>query len=153
MARRINFFMGKQRYTGASADTSAAQASALFQSSMDDLMRSLDSFIQEMEGVLPEILIEALEPTFGKSLEQVPQDTGDLHDSGYLEAERYYGGSRVSMGYDKGGRLGYAIFVHEMPYKHAAPTKSKFLQDPLDEDYFTILSAIPRLVGESAGTL
>lgn len=151
-ARQFRTIMGRQN-TRASDTSSRASLERQFQSSMDDILRNLDEFVAEMDGVMPDILVEALEPTLGKSLELVPRDTGDLAASAYLEAEKFRGGARVVMGYGRGNNPDYAIFVHEMTeYKHEAPTQAKFLQQPLDEDYFSILNSIPRLVREFAGT-
>lgn|SRR3990167_1393590 len=153
MARKITIrpFMGT-RYVRSSQAASAQALQEQFRQNMGGIIDNLRAFIDEINGVLPEILVEALEETFGKSLEYCPEKTGALRESGYLEAESYRGGAAVAIGYGKGGQPDYAIYVHEMPYAHAAPTRAKFLEAALDEDYFTILNKIPRLIRESAGT-
>lgn len=152
MARKIGTFMGATRFRGSTVGSSAEALNRQFQEGMKDILGNLESFIQELGDVMPEILVEALEPTLGQSLEECPVEDGDLRASAYLEAEKYYGGARAVIGYGRGGAPSYAIYVHEMPYHHEAPTKYKFLQDPLDENYFSILQSIPRLIRESAGT-
>jgi hypothetical protein len=144
--------MGRKAFRGSHAGGSEQELNRQFQESLDDILTNLRSFIQEVDGITPDVLIEALEPTFGKSLERCPEKTGALRASGYLESRKYYRGAEVEIGYGRGGKPDYAVFVHEMPYQHAEPTRDKFLQSALDEDYFTILTAIPRLIREAAGT-
>jgi hypothetical protein len=83
-----------------------------------------------------EILYDALKPTFDKSQKYVPVATGDLKASGYLQVQRQ-GALRAyvaEIGYGRGGFPSYAIYVHETPIFHKAPTRWKFLQAALEED-------------------
>jgi hypothetical protein len=150
---RITSFMGRKQVRAGTAHA-ASQGALLqqFNSSMEDILTNLRDFVSHMEDVSPDILIEALEPTFGKSIDYCPKKTGSLVASGYLEARKFRGGAEVEIGYGRGGHPDYTIFVHEIPRAHEAPTRDKFLQAALDEDYFSILSSIPRLVREAAGT-
>lgn len=149
--KRSKFYVGKQNTRQADTSLSASMSRAL-DASLADIIDNIHEFIAHMEGVSPDILVEVLEPTFGKSIEYCPKKTGALVDSAYLEPESYRGGARVEMGYGRGGNPDYAILVHELPYAHENPTRSKFLESALDEDYFSIISSLPRIVREYAGT-
>lgn len=147
---RPKVFMGKQNFR--SSDEGAENAlNQQFQSSLKEIVDNLWDFVQHMENVSADMLVEALEPTFGKAIEYCPKDTHELVNSAYLEAESFRGGARAEMGFGKGGNPFYAIYVHEMPYNHAYPTRSKFLEAALDEDYFAIINSLPRIVNEYAG--
>lgn len=148
---RPKFFVGKKNFP-ASDEGSASALNQQFQSSMKEIVDNLWDFIQHMEGVSSDILVEALEPTFGKAIEYCPKDTHALVNSAYLETESFRGGARAEMGFGRGGNPSYAIYVHEMPYAHEFPTRSKFLEAAIDEDYFSIISSLPRIVNEYAGT-
>lgn len=148
---RMKSFMGS-RYTRASQGSSVASLQTQFRANMAEILDNLAEFIADVEDSAPDILVEALEPTFGKALEYCPVKDGDLRESGYLEAERQRGKAVVAIGFGKGGQPDYAIYVHELPYQHEAPTRSKFLEAALDEDYYSILNSIPALIRERAGT-
>ncbi len=83
-----------------------------------------------------EVLREALEPTFFKARDvYTPEDTGDLRDSGFLEAGRSSSGSFVVIGFGFRGFPHYAALVHERTdFFHKPPTRAKFLQVALEED-------------------
>ena len=149
---RTSAFMGRQVFRGEFRGGSQQAMAEAFKASLSDLIGDLTTFFNAVSNITPAVCIEALEPTLGKSLEQVPRETGELADSAYLEVRETKKGALVEIGYGRGGNPNYAIFVHEMPYQHAAPTKNKFLQDPLEEDYFQIVNSIPRLIREAAGT-
>jgi hypothetical protein len=123
-----------------------------FNGSMADVLHNLQLFIDHMTGVTPEILEEALRPTFAKSQERCPVRDGNLKASGYLETRATAKGAEAEIGYGRGGIPDYAIFVHEMPMYHEPPTQDKFLQSAIDEDYFDIINRVPLLVRQAAGT-
>ena len=148
---RPKVFMGRQNLSS-SGTTSEHALNRQFNASLGDILENLNDFVAHMDNVSADILVEVLEPTFGKAIEYCPKDSHDLVNSAYLESEKFRGGARAMMGFGKGGKPTYAIYVHEMPYQHAAPTRSKFLEAALDEDYFTILKRIPQVVREFAGT-
>ena len=104
-----------------------AQAKAL----TDSLLKIMKAF----EDVSPDVMMEALQPTFDKSQIYCPVMTGELRSSGYLEVTSYRGSPRVEMGYAKGGNPRYAVYVHEnVEAKHEPPTQAKFLQRAMEED-------------------
>lgn len=91
--------------------------------------------IEQTEDVTPDILLEAWEPTFKKSQYYTPKDTHDLVKSGYLEVRSKGKKPTVEMGYGKGGKPDYAVYVHEiLSYHHEHPTSAKFLQRAVMED-------------------
>lgn len=107
-----------------------------------EIIAAFHEFCAEMEdGILPEVMYDALEPTFELSQVRVPVDTGELKDSGYLDITHRGKNPVVEIGYGRGGAP-YAIYVHEMPHYHKPPTTYKYLQGPLDEDYIQILNRI-----------
>lgn len=153
MTRRVTVkpYMGT-RINNASMGMSVQALQAQFKENVGGIISALNEFTEELEGIMPEILVEGLEETFGKAISYCPEKDGDLRASAYLEAERFRGGSRAVLGFGRNGQPSYAIFVHEMPYAHKAPTRSKFLEAALDEDYYAIVGKLPRLIKEAAGT-
>lgn len=153
MAKGVTYrpFMGS-RYVRASQSGSTQALQAQFRANLGAILKDLKEFTDDVKGFIPSVAIDVLEPTFGKALEYCPEDTGDLRASGYLEEETRRGHTQVAIGFGKGGKPDYAIYVHELPYAHEAPTRYKFLEAALDEDYFSIVNAIPRLIRERAGT-
>lgn len=135
------------RADGSTAAILGSQSQGAFKE-LADLFRD---YVAELEAFLPQDLAGALEPTMELSLGYCPVDTGELYDSAYLAVESYRGGARVEMGYGRGGQPDYAIFVHEMPYKHAAPTRDKFLEVAIDEDYFNIVQRVSNNIRVRSG--
>lgn len=110
-------------------DTRSARAS------MSAIIRNYRKFVNNVERAMPDVLYNALVPTFEKSLEYCPKDTGAMADSGYLEKTDFRGKPRVEIGYGAGGIPEYTAKVHEnMEYRHKAPTRAKWLQVALEED-------------------
>ena len=99
------------------------------------LVSVISRWVGHMEAQAPEILRQALEPTFQLSQEQVPVKTGDLKRSGYLVTAKGATGAVAEIGYGRNGFPDYAVLVHENrgPY-HAPPTKAGFLSDPFLAD-------------------
>lgn len=121
---------------------SAAELGRELKDAFDELASHFRDYINDLENALPVDMANALEPTMELSLTYCPVAEGDLKASAYLAVEKYRGGARVEMGYGKGGHPDYAIYVHEMPYQHEAPTRDKFLEVAVDEDYFNIVQRI-----------
>ena len=116
-----------------------------------ELAKDFRAYVGKLEDYLPEDLKEALEPTFEKSQEIVPVNTGDLKASGYLEVEQFRGGARVEIGYGRNGFPPYAVAVHEIPAFHQPLTRDKFLQGPIEEDYFDIIMRVTERVKARSG--
>jgi hypothetical protein len=121
---------------------SAAELGRELKAAMVQVAQDFGFFVDKLEGFLPEDLKSALEPTFELSQVYVPKDKGVLADSGYLEVVPYRSGARVEIGYGRGGQPPYAIYVHEVPRWHAPPTRDKFLEAAIDEDYYNILQRV-----------
>lgn len=103
--------------------------------SMRGIIQNYTKLIRHIESVTPEVLLEALQPTFEKSQEYCPVDTGALKESGYLEIVEYRTRPTVQIGYGFGGIPPYTPQVHEnMEWNHEPPTRAKWLQVALEED-------------------
>jgi hypothetical protein len=102
---------------------------------MKVIQNNLAKVLSAIEGATPEIMLEAVRPTFLKSQSYCPLDKGPLRASGYCEIRQWRGQPRVEVGYAKGGKPRYAVFVHEkVQDRHAPPTRAKFLEAALNED-------------------
>jgi hypothetical protein len=124
-----------------------------FQRNLRGILDNLEDFVNEIkQEVVPEVLVDALEPTLAKAISYCPAKSGELRDSAYLEVQKGRGGSTVALGFGKDGQPDYTVYVHEMPYRHESPTRPKFLEVALDEDYYSILNSIPGLIKARAGT-
>lgn len=123
----------------ATAEGPAAVLGRNLNKAFSELSANLAWFTDQLEGYLPQDLMEAMLPTFNKSKEYCPKDTGRLVASAFMEMEGFRGGARVVMGYGRGDNPVYSIYVHELPATHAPPTRYKFLQAAVEEDYYTIL--------------
>lgn len=111
--------------------------------SMAAVLANYNKFVRHVENVTPEILYAALEPTFQKSQEYCPTDTGAMKGSGYLEITAERGKPSVQIGYGFGGHPEYTATVHEnLEYNHKAPTRAKWLQVALEEDEHQIQARI-----------
>lgn len=135
-----------------SVSTPTANATFAARRAMQDVIKEYTRWVQHVEDVTPEILVEALEPAFKLSQIYCPQDTGKLKKSGYLESTTFRGIPTVEIGYGKGGDPDYAAVVHEnMEYRHKAPTKAKFLQAALEEQDGDIKERILSRLKHAAG--
>ncbi len=91
-------------------------------------------FASHMTDMSPEVLKEAMAPTFALSQLYCPKDTGELVSSGFLEVEKGRKGAALAMGYARASSPHYAVYVHEVPMRHKDPTSWKFMQRALQED-------------------
>lgn len=130
----FNAVVGRKRIAPSlNAYTRSAQLNVRAQ--MSSVINNYRKFISQVEEAMPDVLYEALQPTYELSQEYVPYDTGALADSGYLEITNFRGKPRVEIGYGLGGVPPYAVRVHEtMEFRHEAPTRAKWLQVALEED-------------------
>jgi hypothetical protein len=105
------------------------------------LAENLTKFSKHLGNEAPTILLNALGPTFNKSRVYCPKDTMLLVNSGRLEIKSRKGSSNttVSISYGNSGIPFYAVLVHEiLSYKHASPTRAKFLESAVREDMKSI---------------
>ena len=80
-------------------------------------------------------MLEAMVPIKRKADYYTPVDTGALLESGYLEINSFRGNPRVEIGFGRGGKPFYTVYVHEiLEYRHAEPTQAKFLERAVYED-------------------
>lgn len=99
---------------------------------MDAIKRNLNKLISGIENANPQALHYAVQPIYQDSQRVVPEDTGTLKDSGFIETRRNASSATVVVGYAKGGHPHYAIYVHErLELEHDSPTQAKFLEDPI----------------------
>ncbi len=120
-------------------------------SQMEEIERNILAVFKGVEEELPEILLEALRPTFAKSQRYTPKLTGALRSSGYLEVTNTGKNTVVTIGYAKGGSPWYAAMVHERTDKyHRPPTRSKFLQAALEEDMEDIQNKVAQMLIEAS---
>lgn len=123
------------RYAPGGSLGGAATDNLNARNAMNQVVKRYKKLIDQLEIATPNILYAALEPTFEKSQDYCPQDTGRLVASGYLEIVEFRGKPTVQIGYGKGGDPEYAVTVHEnLEWRHKAPTRAKWLQVALAED-------------------
>ncbi len=137
----VKIQIGRQNIRQADV-SSAADLGRALKEAFTQFSKDLGWFTDQLERVLPEDLMAALEPTFEISQGRVPVKTGELKESGYLEQVPFRNGVRVEMGYGRNNVPDYAVLVHEGPQAHAPPTSNKYLQGPIDEDYYNIIQRV-----------
>lgn len=107
------------------------------------LEEELEYIFDQFEDVTPDIVYDAMEPTFEKSKVYCPKNTGALVNSGYLEVTQRGKSPYVEIGYGKGGKPRYTPYVHEMTGQyHEHPTRSKWLEAAVNEDLFDIFDRV-----------
>lgn len=142
MAKRLKMVMGLQSVKSPRFTSEAGFVEAM-NAQVKDITDSIVDILNQFEDATPEVVMDALEPTFEKSKLYCPKDTHELVESGYLEVVKRGKSPYVEMGYAKGGKPRYAVYVHEMTgYKHEAPTRSKWLQHAVQEDLGSISSRL-----------
>lgn len=111
---------------------------------LDELQRSLENLYgQDLREELEDAVQDELEEIKAESLEIVPVDTGKLHDSAFVGVWSDGSHIRGTVGYD----TPYALYVHENPDAyHKAPTRWKFLEEPL-------MKAQPRFIARIAAAV
>jgi len=101
--------------------------------SFDRLIRGMTRFTKDVTDSFEDaMLAEVAEEIFPETQRQVPKDTETLADSGTVTSQRRKNGVHAAIVYDNP----YALAVHEIPPQrahHDAPTKWKYLEDPLKE--------------------
>lgn len=140
--KRVDFRVGKTSggTLWASEAGFVAQVNAAMKAMTDEIVRIMDGIVDRT----PDVMYNALEPTFEKAKTYTPKRTGRLVNSAYLEITDFRTVQRVEMGFARGGDPPYAVMVHELvEVPHAPPTQAKFLERPLYED----LGLIERRLG------
>lgn len=134
MVQRIKSIVGRQSVRR-TRFPSEGQFTSLIKQEMKDIENRLDAILQEVERATPEIMENALKPVLKKAIYYCPIDTGKLRESAFLETVKFRGNPRVEIGFGRGGKPFYAIYVHEaLDHHHEAPTQAKFLTRAVFED-------------------
>lgn len=137
-ARLVRARIGYARIPS-SSNPSQASYTRDIRDQMKAIEDNLTAVIESVKEAGPDIVIEALQPTFDKSQTYCPVDKGDLKASGYLSADKQGDNVVANIGYGRGGQPPYAVFVHERTdLQHASPTRAKFLQSAIEEDLDSI---------------
>lgn len=151
MVKRIRASIGRQRLGGNITPEEIGYVSSIRQQ-FDRVLQNYEDLVKGLREVTPEVLYEALEPTFELSQKYVPVDTGKLKASGFLEMDQNPRNPRVVMGYGRGGDPTYAASVHErVDYRHKDPTKAKYLLTAIEEDANEIQQRIIRGYKQATG--
>lgn len=128
---RFSARVGASRQSRLTTSASSREATQSVRNSMRLIIEDYSRLISYFEEASPSVIYDALLPTFEKSQEYCPIESGELRKSGYLEIV----GNRVEIGYGRGGNPDYAATVHEnLEWRHKAPTRAKWLQVALAED-------------------
>ena len=107
------------------------------------IVKAFEDFCRTLEQeILPDVMLDALEPTLGLSLSYTPYATGELYNSAFLDVSKRGRNPQVEIGYGKDGQAPYALQVHEIPAYHEPPTRYKYLEAALMEDSGDILQRI-----------
>jgi hypothetical protein len=132
---RINAVVGRKAIRSGNMSSTMADNTRAVRAAMQGIIKNYQRYVNHLEGSSAEIIFEAMLPTFEKSKDYCPKDTGALVESGYLEITSFRGVATVEIGYGKGGNPDYAVTVHEnLEWRHKAPTRAKWLQVALAED-------------------
>lgn len=98
---------------------------------LDPLMRALVAAGPDAQLYAEKALSEEAQEAFILSQARVPVRFGILKGSGVVHPPETRGTvSRVGITYG-GAAAGYAVYVHELPYRHDAPTAWKYLENPV----------------------
>lgn len=104
---------------------------------VSNLMRNINRWSKHVMENADAVLYNAMVPAYNRSRLYCPKDTKLLVNSSVLAttvAGERGGQATVSLSYGAGGAVWYAIYTHEMiSYKHAAPTRAKFLESAIRE--------------------
>lgn len=134
MVQRVRLSASVGRRSTSSGSPHSANANSARQG-FQGVMKNFEKLLTHLHNNGAQVLYEALEPTFEKSQEYCPKDTGALLESGYLVITDFRGIPTVEMGYGRGGEPDYAVTVHEnLEWRHKSPTRAKWLQVAIDED-------------------
>jgi hypothetical protein len=135
-AYRLN--VGKIRKVGLKYPWEAGYIDSV-RAQMKDLTALLNGVMSQFLDASPEIMIEAMQPTFELSQAYCPVDTGAMKASGYLEVTNTGKEPRVELGYARGGVPFYTALQHETTdFYHEPPTRAKWLQAAVMEDLSNI---------------
>lgn len=134
------------------AKGSAAELGRQMNAAFSTLAKDLAWYFRQIEDALPEDMMAAMGPTMQLADVYCPKDSGDMVNSGYLAVEKFRNNVRVEAGYGRGGFPWYTVYVHEMTLnKHQEPTRAKWFQQAIDEDYYAIIQRLTDNVAARSG--
>ncbi len=150
--RRVRFNVGSKRLTAGTHPGQASYTRAI-RSQMKQVEGNYRRAVEMLRTNTPEAMRQMLQPVFDRSQVLVPFKTGALKASGYIEIRRRNKDVVVGeVGYGKGGKPPYAVFVHEnLDAHHAAPTQAKFLEQAADENINDMLDQAGHVYNETLG--
>ena len=108
---------------------------------MEEIINQYSKFIKGLEDITPEVLESAMQPIFDKSQEYVPKATLALMKSGRLTVTK---GPNPRAEITYGDAIAwYAALVHEQVWlNHAPPTRAKYLQAAMEEEFDSLLVSL-----------
>lgn len=128
---------------------------------VQSMLTEFQSWIGHINAKNIDVAYNALIPTFAKAKMYCPLDpdhrSGEplaLRASARLEKRTTGGGKpTVEISFGRNGVPFYAVFVHEMlRYRHAPPTRAKFLETAIKEDMAVLQDRVVVLMKDLAGT-
>ena len=147
-----SFFPGKP-VLGGMAGYSYSGFSKSAQVSMATIIARYETLINRLRGITPTALRDAMTPVFNKSQVYVPKKTGALMDSGELNVYPLAGdvaSAEIVYGNEEAW---YAALIHEAVWlNHAAPTRAKYLQNAMEEEFDAFLSSVAADYGPAMGS-
>ncbi len=119
---------------------------------MDQIAKVLKEAIDGVERVTAQGIAFALEPILARSQELVPEDSGKLKRSAFIETFESATGPGAIIGYARFGQPHYAAFVHEMIHiPHARGKSAKFLEIAVNEKTGIFKRRLFRYITENSG--
>lgn len=108
-------------------------------SSMAEITQRYSNIVKRLKQVTPEAIRHALTPAYELSQMYVPVDTGNLRATGLIRVTEE--GNTIVGNINYGGPdAPYAAIVHErMDLRHTPPTRAKYLQSAMEEEYSSFL--------------
>jgi len=119
---------------------------------MDHIANRLNAEIEGIKKATVEGMAFALEPIMARSQELVPEDSGKLKRSAFIEIIPSVAGPVAIIGYARHGQPHYAAFVHEMIHiPHAKGKSAKFLEIAVNEKIGVFRRRLTRYITENTG--
>jgi len=102
----------------------------------DALMKLFQSSPKLSRDLLAKAMYEEATEAFGQSQDLVPVRYGILRASGTVTGPKMVGNTSETEIFYGGAAAPYAAYVHEIErYRHDSPTRSKYLQYPLEKRF------------------
>lgn len=131
----------------------AAQGVYVTVANLDVVLSQYQALPEEIEQAAGEGVYQAGNYVMSLSQLEVPVRTGTLKRSGKVSLPYKEGDDVVcDLSYGSPGAESYAFIVHEnLHYRHAAPTKARFLADPLNRSGPAVQSIIGDVISRRLG--